>query len=63
MVSMRGVSFRPVNPMMLEAIRRGILAPAMPGVTLPYLTEEDVAAYWRVKGKGKAKGKGKLSLM
>ena len=63
MVSMRGVSFRPVNPMMLEAIRRGILAQPMPGVPLPFLTEADVEAYWRVKGKGKGKGKGKLSLM
>ena len=44
MVSMHGVSFRPVNPTIVEAIRRGILAPPMPGVPLPYLTDEDVAA-------------------
>ena len=63
MASMHGVSFRPVNPTIVQAIRRGILAPPMPGVPLPYLTDEDVAAYWRVKGKGKGKGKGKLSLL
>ena len=61
MESMLGVSFRPVNSMMLESFRRGILAQPMPGVPLPFLTEADVEAYWRVKGKGK--GKGKLSLM
>ena len=61
MVSMRGVSFRPVNPMMLDAIRRGILAQPMPGVPLPFLTEADVEAYRRVNGKGK--GKGQLELM
>ena len=61
MESMLGVSFRPVNSMMLESFRRGILAQPMPGVPLPFLTEADVEAYRRVNGKGK--GKGKLSLM